>query len=47
MRTEHYLFYVLRVTPKFRAKVWAQWKMSLSPPTWKCATDRSKAVILV
>ena len=29
MRTEHKLFLVLRITPKSRAKVCAQWRMSL------------------
>ena len=32
MRTEHKLFLVLTSTPKSRAKVCAQWGMSLSPP---------------
>ena len=27
MRTEHYLFLVLRITPKSRAKVCVQWKI--------------------
>ena len=31
MRTEHYLFHVLRITPKYMANVCAQWRMSLSP----------------
>ena len=47
MRTEHYLFLVLRIVPKCRAKVCAQWRMSLSPPTRLLATARSKAVVLV
>ena len=29
---EHYLFRVLRITPKSRVKVCMQWRMSLSPP---------------
>ena len=45
MRTQHKLFIVLRITPKSRAKVCTQWRMSLSPRL--LATDRSKAVILV
>ena len=34
-------------TPKSRAKVCAQCRMSLSPPGSLLATDRSKAVVLV
>ena len=46
--TEHKLFLVQRITPKSRAKVCAQWRMSLSPhPGSLLATDRSKAVVLV
>ena len=45
MRTEHYFFFVLRITHKSRANVCAQWMMSLSPR--QLATDPSKAVILV
>ena len=42
------MFLVLRITPKSRAKVCAQWRMSLSPPPGSLlATDRSKAVYLV
>ena len=47
MRTEHKLFLVLRITPKSRAKVRAQCRMSLSPPGSLLAIDRSKAVVLV
>ena len=48
MRTEHKLFLVLRSTPKSRAKVCAQWRMSLSPRgLLHVATDRPKAVVLV
>ena len=47
MQTEHLLFLVLRITPKSRVKVCAQWRMSLSPPGSLLATDRSKAVVLV
>ena len=36
-------FLVLRITPKSRAKVCAQWRI-LKPPV-ACATERSKAVI--
>ena len=43
MRTEHYLFLVLESTPKSRAKVCAQLRMSFSPQ--ELATDRSKAMI--
>ena len=43
MRTEHYLFLVLRITPKSMANFWAQWRMSLCPPV--AATGRSKAGI--
>ena len=46
MLTEHLLFLVLGIAPKPRAKVCAQWRMSLSPPV-ACAADRSKAVIWV
>ena len=39
---------VLGIAPKSRAKVCAQWRMSLSPPPGSLlATDRSKAVVLV
>ena len=41
MRTEHYLFLVLGITLKTRAKVCAQWIIL------KLATDRSKAMNLV
>ena len=44
MQTEHKLFLVLGITPKSTAKVFAQWKMSLSPLL--LATDRFKAVNL-
>ena len=46
MLNEHYLFLVLGIAPKSRAKVCSQWRMSLSPLV-ACAADRSKAVILV
>ena len=46
MRTEHWLFLVLRITPKSRAKVCVQWRI-LKPPGSLLATDRSKAVVLV
>ena len=46
MRTEHVLFFVLRITPKSRVKVCAQWRI-LKPPGSLLATDRSKAVVLV
>ena len=36
-----------KTIPKSRAKVYAQWRMSLSPPGSLLATDRSKAVVLV
>ena len=39
------LFLVIRITPKSRAKVCAQWMMSLSQPGSLIATDRSKAVV--
>ena len=42
MRTE---LSVSWTTPKSRAKVYPQWRMSLSPPV--AHTDRSEAVILV
>ena len=43
-----FIVLVLRITPKSRAKVCAQWRMSLSPPPGSLlATDRSKAVVLV
>ena len=45
MRTEHKLFIVLRITPKSRAKVCAQWRI-LKPPGSLLATGRSKAVVL-
>ena len=38
MQTEHYLFHVLGITPKSRAKNCSQWRISL-------ATEQSKAVI--
>ena len=38
---------VPRITPKSRAKVCAQWRMSLSPPGSLLATKCSKAVALV
>ena len=47
MQTEHLLFLVIRITPKSRAKVYAQWRMSLGPPGSLLATDHSKAVVLV
>ena len=37
---------VIRITPKSRAKVCAQWRI-LKPPGSMLATDRSKAVVLV
>ena len=40
------MFLVLRITPKSRAKVCAQWR-TLKPPCSLLATDRSKAVVLV
>ena len=40
------MFLVLRITPKSRAKVCAQWRI-LKPPGSLLATDRSKAVVLV
>ena len=46
MRTEHQLFLVLRITPKSRAKVCAQWRI-LKPPDSLLVTDLSKAVVLV
>ena len=46
MRTEHKLFLVVRITPKSRAKVCAQWRI-LKPPGSLLATDRSNAVVLV
>ena len=47
MRTEHKLFLVQRIAPKSSAKVWAQWRMSLSPPPGSLlVTDCSKAVVL-
>ena len=46
MRTEHLLFLVLRITPKSRAKVCAQWRI-LGPPGSLLAADLSKAVVLV
>ena len=46
MLTEHESFLVLRITPKSRAKVCAQWRI-LKPPGSLLATDRSKAVVLV
>ena len=45
MQTQHYLFLVLGITPKSRAKVCTQWRI-LKPPG-SLLTDRSKAVILV
>ena len=42
------MFLVLGIAPKSRAKVCAQWRMSLSPPPGSLlATDRSKAVVFV
>ena len=38
---------VLRITPKSRAKVCAQWRILKPPPGRLLATDRSKAVVLV
>ena len=46
MRTEHLLVLVLRITPKSRANVFAQWRI-LKPLGSLLATDRSKAVVLV
>ena len=40
------MFLVLRIAPKSRAKVCAQWRI-LKPPGSLLATDRSKAVVLV
>ena len=46
MRTKHYLFHVLGVTPESRVKfVHLKKTISLSPR--KIATDRCKAVILM
>ena len=48
MRTGHYLFLIIKIAPTSRAKVCAQWRMSLSPPPGSyLATDYSKAVVLV
>ena len=47
VQAEHWLFLVLWITPKSRAKVCAQWRMSLRPPGSLLATDRYKAVVLV
>ena len=44
MRTQHYLFHVLSITPKYRFKVCTQWRMSLSP--WLLATEHYEAVFL-
>ena len=44
------MFLVLRITPKSRAKVCAQWRVSLSPPPplgSLLSTDRSKGLVLV
>ena len=41
------MFLVLRITPKSRAKVCTQWRMSSSTPGSLLATDRSKKVVLV
>ena len=42
------MFLVLRITPKSRAKVCAQWRILKPPhPGSLLATDRSKAVVLV
>ena len=42
------MFLVLRITPKSRAKVCAQWRILKPPPPGSLlATDRSKAVVLV
>ena len=42
MRTEHFkLFLVLRITPKSRAKVCAQWRI-LKHPGSLLASDRSR-----
>ena len=43
----HYLFLVLRITPKSRAKVVRAVDDVLKPPGSLLATDRSKAVVLV
>ena len=40
-------FFVQRITPKIRAKVYAQCGMSLSSPGSLLATDCSKVVVLV
>ena len=40
------MFFVLRITPKSRAKVCAQWRI-LKPTDSLLATDHSKAVVLV
>ena len=40
------IFLVLRITPKSRAKVCAQWRIP-KPPGSLLVTDRSKAVVLV
>ena len=48
MRTEHLLFLVLRITPKSRARVCAQWRiLKPPPPSSLLTTDRSKAVAFV
>ena len=46
MRTDYYFFLVIRITPKSRVKVCAQWRI-VKPPGGLLATDRSKAVVLV
>ena len=48
MRTEHKLFLVQMInTPKSRANVCTQWRVSLSTPGSFLATDRSKAAVKV
>ena len=40
-------FRVRDFTPKSKAKVYPQWRMSFKPPGSLLATDRSKAVVLL
>ena len=48
MRTKHQLFLTLGTTPKSRAKVCAQWRMSLSPhPPGSLLPTVIKSAILV
>ena len=41
------MFLVLRITPKSRVNVFAQWRILKPPPGSLLATDRSKAVVLM